>query len=63
MGAILGATTGDEMTSRLSLGLKVNAAIAAAGVIAAASLLPAGRRRKGRTRRLVSVPGETGGGG
>lgn len=63
MGAILGATTGDEMTSRLSLGLKVNAAIAAAGVIAAASLLPAGRRRKGRTRQLVSVPGETGGGG
>jgi EmrB/QacA subfamily drug resistance transporter len=44
MGALLGAATGEQMTSRLSLGLKVNAAVAAVGAVAAVLFLHPGSR-------------------
>jgi hypothetical protein len=63
MGALLGAAAGSEMTDRLSLGLKVNAAIAAAGAVAALWLLrPASRTTRG-IAALRPAPGHVEGRG
>lgn len=63
MGALLGAATGGQVTSRLSLGLKVNAAVAAAGVVTALWLLrPAPRTTRG-VAGLRLAPGHADGGG
>lgn len=62
MGALLGATTGAEMMSRLSLGLKVNAGVAAAGALAAVWLLPTARQSARRLAGLKPARGTMDGG-
>lgn len=58
MGAILGDTGGGELTSRLARGLEVNAAIAAAGALAAFLLLRTARTRQTERDRPDPILGE-----
>ena len=63
MGALLGDRGGEALTSRLSLGLKLNAAIAAAGALLALWLFRPARERARTVRFLAAAHGEAEGGG
>lgn len=58
MGAILGDATGADLTDRLSLGLELNAAVAAAGAVVAAWLLRPAERPEHQVEVLAAVRSE-----